>query len=118
MGWREYFISSNITPEMVPNLYPKCSMYGIYIYIYEYLPQKKTKVGKYSIHGASGYVQKNVKTSSNIHHGFWGGPLRCFDVSMFQAGYRRERRSTGAAAGRCCCAVRSTPKFPNTGTIK
>ena len=32
-------------------IYPKCSMYGIFTYIY---PKNGTHVGKYSIQGASG----------------------------------------------------------------
>ena len=33
--------------------YPRCSMYGIFTYIY---PKNDPNVGKYSIHGASGYM--------------------------------------------------------------
>ena len=35
------------------SIYPRCSMYGICTYIY---PKNHPNVGKYSIHGASGYV--------------------------------------------------------------
>ena len=33
--------------------YPRCSMYGVFTYIY---PKNSPNVGKYSIHGASGYI--------------------------------------------------------------
>ena len=39
-----------------PGSYPICSMYGIFTYIY---PKNHPNVGKYSIHGASGY-EKSV----------------------------------------------------------
>ena len=37
-------------PQMA--FYPRCSMYGIFTYIY---PKNNPNVGKYSIHGASGH---------------------------------------------------------------
>ena len=40
-------------PRFTQANYPKCSMYGIFTYIY---PKNDPNVGKYSIHGASGMV--------------------------------------------------------------
>ena len=37
-------------------IYHRCSMYGIFTYIYH---QNGPNVGKYSIHGASGYLKKS-----------------------------------------------------------
>ena len=41
------------------SMYPKCSMYGICVYIY---PETGPNVGKYSIHGASGNCCFNFST--------------------------------------------------------
>ena len=55
--------------------YPICSMYGIFTYIsHKYMPN----VGKYSIHGASGYGISGVVIPIHvglIHGGNWGYDL-------------------------------------------
>ena len=43
------------SPRLCVYIYPRCSMYGIFTYIYH---QNGPTVGKYSIHGASGYLKK------------------------------------------------------------
>ena len=42
------------------SMYPKCSMYGICVYIY---PKTGPNVGKNSIHGASGNCRFNFSTT-------------------------------------------------------
>ena len=44
--------NSNLSNQPSLYSYPRCSMYGIFRYIY---PKNHPNVGKYSIHGASGY---------------------------------------------------------------
>ena len=57
--WDEGNISSHLT--LTPNGSKSNPRYSMYLEYNVYLPpQKKTNVGKYSIHGASGYVNPTV----------------------------------------------------------
>ena len=51
------------------DIYPRCSMYEIFTYIY---PKNGSNVGKYSMHGAFGYVNGLVyRTKTTENHVFF-----------------------------------------------
>ena len=66
-------------------IYPICSMYGIFTYIY---PKNQPNVGKYAIHGASGY---GIAPELIVNHKAfwrllnWANPGH--GLPMFQAGH-------------------------------
>ena len=50
-------VGSRLVSVQIAILYPRCSMYGIFTYIYH---KFKPNVGKYSIHGAYGYLVAQI----------------------------------------------------------
>ena len=52
-------VKLSVTTRSLEDFSPGCSMYGIFTYIY---PKNCPNVGKYSIHGSSGYGLKHAKT--------------------------------------------------------
>ena len=63
------FFFQKMVVSISTNTFPKCSMYGIFTYIW---PKFMVNVGKYSIHGASGFeFSCNHWTSENLSYMFF-----------------------------------------------
>ena len=84
------FVSLNLgdQPE-VPRLgdffWPKCSMYGMFTYIYH---KFKPNVGKYSIHGASGLsTQKRHKLVNRVFSGFLAATNKKHELQSHSTGW-------------------------------
>ena len=90
--------------------YPICSMYGIFTYIY---PTNGPNVGKYTIHGASGYGPMVIKrgngksllcVESSINGGFFSTPWHAmFDdrrLIQFSSAKWREHEVLGSGTFR------------------
>ena len=66
-GQKHHFFHGKKTTKMGRTNHPRCSMYGIFTYIY---PKNNPNVGKYSIHGASGhgYSTTGLDSGKKICH--------------------------------------------------
>ena len=68
-SYKPLFIVDVLLPPSMSGWYmnisiPKCSMYGIFTYIY---PKNCTNVGKYTIHRAYGIVNGCERMSTDVH---------------------------------------------------